>query len=58
MPGERSRQARARAQRDGLALTPDLARHVRRAAELVGIADRVASRWPAFGLHRQEGAAP
>jgi uncharacterized oxidoreductase len=58
MPGERSRQARARARRDGLALTPDLVRHVRRAAELVGIADLVASRLPALGLHRQEGAAP
>lgn len=58
MPGERSRQARARAQQDGLALTPDLARHLRRAAELVGIADRMGSRWPEPRPDRQKGAAP
>jgi LDH2 family malate/lactate/ureidoglycolate dehydrogenase len=42
LPGERSRQARLRAARDGLILTPDLAKHMRRAAELVGIPDRLA----------------
>jgi uncharacterized oxidoreductase len=52
MPGERSRQARARAQRDGIALTPDLARHIRRAAGLVGVADPLPP-----GAREQEGAA-
>lgn len=53
MPGERSRQARARTQRDGIALTLDLARHIRRAAELVSIGDPLPP-----GSHAQEGAAP
>ncbi|WP_170984713.1 Ldh family oxidoreductase [Roseomonas sp. AR75] len=57
MPGERSRQARARAQRDGLVITPDLARHLRRAADLVGIADRLAVRNQAPAPHGQEGVA-
>jgi uncharacterized oxidoreductase len=58
MPGERSREARMRAQRDGLVITPDLARHLWRAADLVGIADRLAARCPVPGPHQQEGVAP
>ena len=48
MPGERSRQARQRVERMGFFVTPDLAQHLCRAAELVGVRDGFAERYPAL----------